>query len=263
MAIEKVVFNIEDKQTYVNNAMEQFQASTFHLETCESPKKKQILSLYKDVEGIVERLQQVQDLGHTTRLKSVKGGEGIVRSGDTKRREPLRHLDKGLDTLENKIEHVASIAYMNLSILDAKVESVCIGGQTATKGATTVESKCNALRTKLVRFFRTLAASSKERPGKLHGCGRHMDSCVATQCQMLRHNEGPNICDPTTLDSALVIVAKKRSKEMASMILVHDIDVNRKNVLGDIALHWATGHGDEEIVALLLHNGTDSEAREV
>eukprot|EP01018_Ginkgo_biloba_P036334 Gb_26687 [translate_table: standard] len=114
IAIEKVVFNIEDKQTDVNHGMEQFQVSTFHLETCESPEKKQILSLYKDVEGNAERLRQVQDVGHTARLKSVKEGEGIVRSGDTKKRELLRHSDKRLDTLENRIEHVASAAYTNL-----------------------------------------------------------------------------------------------------------------------------------------------------
>eukprot|EP01018_Ginkgo_biloba_P036333 Gb_26686 [translate_table: standard] len=73
-------------------------------------------------------------------------------------------------------------------ILDAKVESFCIGVQTAIKGAATAENKCNALGTELVRVFRILAASSKERPGKLHGCGKHVDSCVATRCQSQLRN---------------------------------------------------------------------------
>ncbi|KAH7443868.1 hypothetical protein KP509_02G054100 [Ceratopteris richardii] len=89
--------------------------------------------------------------------------------------DTLKQPENRMVTLESRIEHVASAAYANLRILDAKVQQISIGIQTALEGAAIAERKCNALGTELVKVFRNLARSSKGRcvnPNRMND-GRH------------------------------------------------------------------------------------------
>ncbi|KAI5060712.1 hypothetical protein GOP47_0025132 [Adiantum capillus-veneris] len=135
-------------------------------------KRKQLLCLHINETGGVHMDADPEQSASSSNSEQVNNDDA------------LKQPENRMVTLESRIEHVASAAYANLRILDAKVQQISIGIQTALEGAAMAEKKCNALGAELVKVFRNLARSSKGKclNGTRASDGRH------SRCAVRRSN---------------------------------------------------------------------------
>ncbi|EFJ10288.1 hypothetical protein SELMODRAFT_427422 [Selaginella moellendorffii] len=183
----KKIRKIENTQNDFIRSIKEVRASASDLEkqiTTWEPKYDTLTGQLKDMN---ERLAAAESF---MTLMGSDGGEGpeTVEASSTTACVELLHTR--VDTLEGRVEHVASATITNLRILDSKVEHYRVGVQSAIEGAALAESKCGVLGAELVKVFRMLAA----RNGKLNDQMTGRKSPVKTDCPTTKVHESCRHC---------------------------------------------------------------------
>ncbi|KAJ7567292.1 hypothetical protein O6H91_02G141300 [Diphasiastrum complanatum] len=193
--VGKRIRKLEGMQMNLGHSLEEVITTASGLERSAAvwlPKYEAALMLLKELEnrlGALESSFSQKDSLLQSDVKGEKEGTAtkepqeilhedteILADNEVKDTVITTSVDGKLLALENRLEHVATATYTNLRILDAKVEHISIGVQSALEGAAVAESKCGALGEELVKFFRMLASSRKEFSGKVNDGFRNINS---------------------------------------------------------------------------------------